>query len=127
MTAVPRSPSPVPHSHPWQPGELSLSSSSSSPSSVAAVVVTAVHNENVDWLSQQRYPYVIVTADPGRANDVHNVPFASTGVAAGYLRFIIEHYDHLPPRVLFVNPDIATWLDQQVRCCREPCGLPTLN
>ena len=79
-------PPPPSRSAPWGPNDT---------------VVVAVHNladrtESVDWLAAQPHPaFVVEMGGP------HGLPLTRGGVAAGFTRFIVDHYDELPAVMLF--------------------------
>ena len=52
---------------------------------------------------QQPYPYIIVTKDPAKGSELNNVPFNKAHEVDNYLKFILDYYDDLPPRMIFMH------------------------
>ena len=67
------------------------------------VVVAATFNEDMAWLKQQPYPYVVMTKDPALGDVRHNVPFNKGDEADCFIKFILDNYDDLPPRMYFIH------------------------
>lgn len=72
------------------------------------VLVVAAHNEGLDWLEFQPFkPVVMVKGRP--AGTPNNLPVNWGREPSSYLQFIIEHYDDLPPRMIFVHGHNVSW------------------
>ena len=77
------------------------------------------------WLSLQPYDFVIMTKTlpEGTPNNlVHNVGHD----AGSYLQFILEHWDHLPERMLFSHGHRRDWHLPGVRTARCRAALACL-
>lgn len=58
--------------------------------------------ESVAWLSNQPYPYVIVTSTEAAGGA--NTPTAdNSGASAAYMHFIVQQYDNLPAVMMFTR------------------------
>lgn len=72
------------------------------------ILVVAAHDEPLDWLSLQPYQPIVMVK--GRPEGTPNNLVKNYGrEAASYLQFIIEHYDNLPPRMIFVHGHNSSW------------------
>jgi hypothetical protein len=80
------------------------------------VLVVASFGEDSSWVEQQPFPYVIVTKGLPEGTP-NNVPFNKAQEADGYLAFILQNYDDLPPRMIFCHNHNKAWHIDGV-CCR---------
>jgi hypothetical protein len=64
-----------------------------------------------EWLQKQPFPYVIMTKGKP-AGTPHNTPLQQGREAISYLQFIIDYYDTLPPRMIFVHGHQSSWHQQ---------------
>jgi len=75
------------------------------------VVVVARYDEDVSWLTDLRSRglavEVLQSKNPEAPNFVENVG----NEAMKILRFIVDHYDHLPDRTIFVHAGAHDWHD----------------
>lgn len=78
------------------------------------VIVTSHFSENLEWLLLSKYPVVVCDkpgadpmpfpADPSCTLDVNRGQEASS-----YLKYIVAHYDRLPPHVAFIHGHEEAW------------------
>ena len=72
------------------------------------VLVIAANTEPLEWLAEQPYPYVVMTK--GKPEGTPNNLVRNFGrEPASYLQFITEHYDDLPPRMIFAHGHNSSW------------------
>lgn len=72
------------------------------------VLVIAAHNEDVEWVQNQPFqPVIMVKGRP--AGTPNNLETNWGREASSYLHFIVEHYDDLPPRMIFVHGHNESW------------------
>jgi len=72
------------------------------------VLVIAAHVEPLDWLQDQPFkPVIMVKGQP--AGTPNNLVKNWGREASSYLQFILEHYDDLPPRMIFVHGHNESW------------------
>ena len=79
------------------------------------VVVVAKYDEDTSWLPQQPHPYVVITKDKSLGNVRHNVMINKGQEGDNYIKFILDNYDDLPPRMIFVQPHLEAWHNPKVR------------
>jgi hypothetical protein len=80
----------------------------------STILVVAAHDDDLEWLKLQPFqPVVMVKGRPeGTPN---NIPMNWGREASSYLQFILEHYDNLPPRMVFMHGHNTSW-HLKVRC-----------
>ncbi len=60
--------------------------------------------ENLYWLTQQPYPVAVMSKGP-----LGPVTLNKGNEAECYLHFIVEHYHHLPRRMVFTHGHRSAW------------------
>jgi hypothetical protein len=64
--------------------------------------------DGLEWLTRQPYPYVPMTYDRP-AGTLNNVPFNRGREASAYIQFILDNWDALPPRMIFIHNHETSW------------------
>ena len=99
---------PRPSNRPAQPWVPDLQHQPSYGDLVVILATTPGRDVDFSWLSEQPYDYVIMTkAQP--AGTPNNLPENRGYDAPSYMQFIVEHYDHLPERMVFAHGHRAGW------------------
>jgi hypothetical protein len=77
----------------------------------STVLVVATHpgGEDVQWTSRQPFPVVVMTKKAELGSVEHNVPFNKAQEAECYLKFILDHYEDLPARMIFSHNHERSW------------------
>lgn len=88
----------------WQPDP-----SVSVPDNDTVVVIARNRRKDtLHWLNAQPYRYVVM--EKGLPEGTPNsLPTWRGGDAASYMQFILEHWDHLPARMLFMHGHSDSW------------------
>jgi hypothetical protein len=64
--------------------------------------------DDLHWLDQQPFPYtVMVKGLP--AGTPNNIPVNRGRDSSSHLQFLVENYDDLPPRMIFVHGHNSSW------------------
>jgi Protein of unknown function (DUF3431) len=74
-------------------------------------IVTSHYKENLEWLKTVRWPIVLIDkegADPTCFTPKTVIPNQGRE-ASSYLRYIIDHYEHLPMWVAFIHGHETAW------------------
>ncbi len=84
------------------------------PDAVLAVVdvcfdLSGSNSHPDDWTARQPFTVVRITKDPALGAATHNVPFNKANEADCYLKFILDHYHDLPPRMIFAHGHEYAW------------------
>ena len=93
------------------------------------VLVLAKYDEDTSWVSQQPYPYVIMTKDKSLGDVRDNVMMNKGQEADCYIKFILDNYDDLPPRMIFMQAHQVSWHnpDKGVRATLWLCSITTCS
>lgn len=111
-----RSPTPSPSYSPsvfmpeLGPGAWKPNIASNAPQDNETVLIIARNRQSdaVHWLNEQPYRYVIMEKGLP-AGTPNNLPENKGGDAASYMQFILEHWDRLPARMLFMHGHRHSW------------------
>lgn len=71
------------------------------------VILTCHYNENLFWLNNINYPFII--ASKKVADKTLYIPFNKGNEASCYLKYIIKYYDNLPEFTLFIHGHYMDW------------------
>jgi hypothetical protein len=70
-------------------------------------VLIAHYNKDISWVKKLKVPYVIYSAAEGIPNARH---VRNKGMDASmYLSYIIDNYDKLPDKILFLHHHLTDW------------------
>ena len=76
-------------------------------------IITSHWNENLTWLQASKYPVTVISKEnaPGSTApfEAESVVPNSGNEASAYLKYIVDHYDDLPPYVAFVHGHDKAW------------------
>ncbi len=72
--------------------------------------------EDIEWAQRQPYMVVLMLKHVELGHTLHNTPFEKAMEADCYLKFILDHYDDLPPRIIFAHNHESSW-HTGVGCC----------
>jgi hypothetical protein len=89
------------------------------------ILVVPQWTEDSTWLLDQPFKYVLVSKGYPQGTP-NNVPFNKAKEADCYIQFIVEHYDDLPPRMIFVHNHPHSWHLSPVRTSGV-CCMPALH
>jgi hypothetical protein len=64
--------------------------------------------DSVEWLRYQPYRFLPITFGQPEGTP-NNVPFDKGREASAYLRYILDYWDDLPPRVIFIHNHNESW------------------
>jgi hypothetical protein len=81
----------------------------------------AMYTGPLTWLDAQPYRYVPITYGQPEGTP-NNVPFDKGREASAYLRYILDYWDDLPPRVIFIHDHDKSWhVDRHFGVCATMC------
>ena len=93
------------HGKPWKPKPGHGRTDSDE---TVVVIAANTAQDDVSWAAQQPYDYVVMNKGLPEGTP-NNLVVNAGGDAASYTQFIIEHYDQLPARIIFVHGHKASW------------------
>jgi len=75
------------------------------------VLLLAHWDEDYSWLVHQPFPAIIYEKKPPRNKQAgkHGVPFNAGNEASAYLKYIVDYYDDLPTRTIFLHSHRYTY------------------
>ena len=85
---------------------------STRPQDAAAIAVVSHYSYNTSWVEEQPFCYEVMERvhGAGEARPQHpQVSINKAQEAVAYLRYIIDHYDELPRRVIFLHDHRTAW------------------
>jgi hypothetical protein len=68
-------------------------------------IVVAHYSENLDWLSNLKYPYTVIS----RKGIPRETPPNRGNEASAYLEWIINNYHNLPDICIFIHAHRSDW------------------
>ncbi len=73
------------------------------------MLVVAKFNEDVSWTQRQPYPVALMVKGQPEGTPF-NTPHVTHGrEGLSYLQFIVDNYDSLPGRMIFLHGHLGSW------------------